>query len=217
VAAEPGADGVLVALAGQVWSGAEVRKVHTWRLEAFEAGDAGPVALVREGRVLPLRAWPAGRMPGALAAWPAAPGPDDLPAADEAWPWVEIVASHAGAGPRAVEALCSAGVRGLVVACTGNGSVHRALDARLRAAMDAGVPVLRATRCGAGGIIEAGTGTGTDTDTDTDADARHGRLVARADGAARLPSALGLTPGQARVELSLRLLQSTGRDPVVDA
>ena len=198
LAAEPGACGVLVALAGQVWSGAEVRKVHTWRLEAFAAGDAGPLALVREGRIVRLRAWPTDAIPGARSAWPSVPGPEGLPGADEAWPWVEIVASHAGAGPRAVDALCAAGVRGLVVACTGNGSVHEALEPSLRAAMASGLPVLRATRCAAGSIIEAATD-----------------VAGRAEGQegderpGRLPSALGLTPAQARVEMSLRLLTAS--------
>lgn len=194
LAAEPGACGVLVALAGQVWSGAEVRKLHTWRLEAFAAGDAGPLALVREGRIVRLRAWPTDAIPGALAAWPSVPGPQGLPDADEAWPWVEIVASHAGAGPRAVDALCAAGVRGLVVSCTGNGSVHEAVEPRLRAALAAGLPVLRATRCAAGGIIEARP------------DVAAG---AGGEGPGRLPSAFGLTPAQARVELSLRLLAAS--------
>src|SRR3712207_8099178 len=52
------------------------------------------------------------------------------------WPWVEIVHSNAGADGRAVDLLAAAGVRGLVVAGTGNGSVHVALEQAL----------LRATR-----------------------------------------------------------------------
>jgi L-asparaginase len=93
---------------------------------------------------------------------------------------VEIVTSHAGAAPRAVQALVAAGVQGLVVACTGNGSIHQALEAAVEQAQASGLPVLRATRCAAGGIV--------------------------AGGASRLPSAEGLTPAQARVELMLQLL-----------
>lgn len=203
VAAEPGASGVLLALAGQVWSGAEVRKVHTWRLEAFDAGDAGPVALLREGRVAPLRPWPAFGGTADLSAWPAVPAAADLPAQDDGWPWVEIVASHAGAGPRAVEALRAAGVRGLVVACTGNGSVHESLDAALRAACADGMPVLRATRCAGGGIVEPG------------AVPQSSACIVEGEApsmtSARLPSAGDLTPAQARVELMLRLLGAIGR------
>ncbi|MGA1316200.1 MAG: asparaginase [Rubrivivax sp.] len=203
VAAEPGAGGVLLALAGQVWAGAEVRKVHTWRLEAFEAGDAGPVALLREGRVAPLRPWPGFRVPVDPSAWPAVPAAADLPAQDDAWPWVEIVASHAGARPRAVQALRAGGVRGLVVACTGNGSVHESLEAVLRAACADGVPVLRATRCAGGGIVEPGA-----EPLSAAPDVQGG---APATTSARLPSAGHLTPAQARVELMLRLLGAAGR------
>lgn len=203
VAAEPGVGGVLLALAGQVWAGAEVRKVHTWRLEAFDAGDAGPVAVLREGRVAPLRPWPGLGVLVGSSAWPAVPSATDLPTQDEAWPWVEIVASHAGASPRAVQALRASGVRGLVVACTGNGSVHESLDAALCAACAEGVPVLRATRCAGGGIIEPGT-----VPVSAAADVQGG---APSVTSTRLPSAGHLTPAQARVELMLRLLGAVGR------
>ena len=49
------AHGVLVAFAGRVWSGAELRKVHSYRTDAFNAGDAGPLALVEEGALRWLR------------------------------------------------------------------------------------------------------------------------------------------------------------------
>jgi L-asparaginase len=181
-------------MAGRVWAGAEVRKVHSYRTEAFNAADAGPLAQVVEGRLQGFRPWPGsgrnagGPTPGETAG---AAGPVQgegtlglrLPEDPEAWPWVEIVSSHAGAGPRAVQALVTSGVRGLVVAGTGNGTVHQDLEAALLHAVSQGVPVLRSTRCAAGGIVPGG------------ADA--------------LPSAGGLTPAQARVELTLRLLQAS--------
>lgn len=172
VAREPGAGGVTVILGGQVWAGAEVRKVHGYRVDAFVGADAGPVARVEEGRVRLYRAWPAA---------PAGPGPR-LPDEDADWPWVEIVTSHAGAGAGAVDALVAAGVRGLVVAGTGNGSVNAVLVAALQRARAAGVPVLRASRCVLGGVV-VGPGQATDFE-----------------------DAGVLTPAQARVELMLRLL-----------
>jgi L-asparaginase len=69
---------------------------------------------------------------------------------------VEIVMSYAGANGASVDALVSpevarrmgaAPVRGLVVAATGNGSVHHELEAALLRAQAAGVRVVRATRC----------------------------------------------------------------------
>ncbi len=204
LASEPGACGVMVALAGQVWSGAEVRKVHSWRLEAFDAGDAGPVALLREGRVVQLRSWPGCGHSMAPPDWPAVPAAFDLPVQEDGWPWVEIVASHAGAGPRAVQALRASGVQGFVVACTGNGSVHESLEAALRDAQVGGSPVLRATRCAGGGIVEPGPMPMPIRAAGDLLDA------APSTTSVRLPSAGSLTPAQARVELMLRLLGASG-------
>ena len=154
VAGTPGVRGVVAVCAGAVHGAFDVQKVHTYRLDAFGSGDAGPLAYVEEGRVRQVRVWPTGRavlpaaafdvprMTAALAAVPAAE-----------WPRVEIVMSHAGAGAGLVRALVAQGVAGLVVATTGNGTVHHALEAGLRAAMDRGVRVLRATRCTSGRIL----------------------------------------------------------------
>ena len=160
-------------LGGTVHAGNEVRKTHTYRLDAFGSGDAGPLAYVEADRVRVLRPWPAPRAGAAerLARLQAAPQP---------WPWVEIVTSGAGVGGRAVQALQAAGVSGLVAAGTGNGTLHEELEAALRTAEAAGVPVLRCSRCLAGSVIEV-------------------------PGA--LPAAGALTPQQARVALLLRLLQ----------
>jgi L-asparaginase len=172
VASQPGAAGVVAVLAGRVHAAGDLRKRHTARLEAFAGGDVGPVALVAEGRLRMLRPWPAGTALGlgAIARDPAT------------WPWVAVVANHAGADGREVRALLGAGVRGLVVAGTGNGTVSAPLEVALvEAARDAGVPVLRCSRCADGAVIEP-------------------------PGAA-LPSAGERSPWQARVDLLLQLLQ----------
>jgi L-asparaginase len=107
------------------------------------------------------------------------------------------VASGAGADRRQVEALVAAGCAGIVVAATGNGMVHRDLDAALRRAAAAGVAVLRSSRCLLGGIVEG----------DGRIAAPEGRTEARDDqGDEAHPSAGVLTPPKARVELILRLL-----------
>src|SRR5436305_865093 len=107
---------------------------------------------------------------------------DSLPAADAAWPRVEIVTSHAGSDGAIVRAIVAAGARGIVVAGTGNGSLHRALEAALREAQAAGVRVLRTTRC------------------------RDGRVVGGSADA--WASADDLTPEKARVDLLLDLLSA---------
>jgi L-asparaginase len=92
-----------------------------------------------------------------------------------------VTQNHAGASGKAVEALVAAGVQGIVVAGTGNGTLSQGLEAALRAAQAAGVKVVRSTRCDAGPVV---------------------------DQPGKLPSAGSLSPVKARVELILELLAS---------
>lgn len=171
VAATPGAQGVCVAFAGTVHGAFEVAKVHGYRADAFASLDAGPVARVEEGRVRSLRPWPSGGLLRQQASL----------AAPDAWPRVDIVMSHAGADGAIVRALVADGIEGLVVAGTGNGSLHHALEAALCEAQAGGVAVRRASRC-----------------------AGHRVLPAPGD---RLPLAPSLTAVQARIALMLELMR----------
>jgi L-asparaginase len=165
-----GARGVVVVLGGQVFVGADLRKVHGFRLDAFSAGDAGPLGVVEDGRLRRFRPWPDEPLHPAAAAL--------ADALD--WPAVDIATSHAGARGALIDALVAAGARGIVIAGTGNGSVHRDLLAAARRAQAAGVVVRRASRCQLGGVVGG-----------------------RPDA---LPSAGVLTAPQARVELLLDLI-----------
>jgi len=172
VALETGAHGVLVVMAGTVHGAADVRKAHPHRLDAFSSGDVGPLARFEEGRLRRLRSWPAGEGFGVAA----------LDAEPASWPSVEIVTSHAGSGAALIDALARSGTKGIVIAATGNGTVHEVIEQALQDAAWAGMAVLRATRCGDGAILEADNGIGVG------------------------PSAGALTPAKARVELMLRLM-----------
>ncbi|MEO5671970.1 MAG: asparaginase, partial [Ramlibacter sp.] len=145
VASAPMARGVVVVCAGTVHCARDVRKQHTYRLDAFSSGDAGPVAHVEDGQVRALRDWPV----------PDAGASTMLEKVIEAgaWPRVEIVMSHAGAGGALVEALVAQEVDGLVVAGTGNGTVHNDMMTALLAAVGQEVPVVRTTRCAEGQVI----------------------------------------------------------------
>ena len=139
VASREGAMGVVVVCAGVIHGAREVQKVHHYRLDPFSSGDAGPIGYVEQGSVRIVRDWPA-------AATDVRPAPVRLHR-------VEIVYSHAGAGRAMVDALVQGGVEGIVVAATGNGTVHRELLPALLEAQAKGVKVLRASRCAFGGII----------------------------------------------------------------
>jgi L-asparaginase len=172
VAAHPGAHGVIAVCAGTIHGARDVRKQHTYRLDAFGSGDAGPIGYVEEGRLRLLRDWPetVGDAQGALRKFAQA----------QRWPRVEIVMSHAGAGGAIVQAMVAQGVQGIVVAGSGNGSVHRDLEAALCAARDAGARVVRSTRCAQGEVL------GRPSDV--------------------LPHSAGLSPVKARIALMLALL-----------
>ncbi|KPU88787.1 L-asparaginase [Variovorax paradoxus] len=149
VAATPDAQGVTAVCAGTVLGAFDVQKVHTYRLDAFDAGDAGPVGYVEEGEVRRVRDWPASEAGAAFGR---------LPEDEAAWPRVEIVMSHAGASGALIHALRADGtaaspLRGLVLATTGNGTLHHALEAAALEAQEAGIAVLRATRCTQGRIL----------------------------------------------------------------
>lgn len=173
VARAPDARGVVAVCAGTLHGAFDVFKQHTYRLDAFSSGDAGPIGYVEEGALRLLRDWP-GR------GGDRAPGLGKL-AGGVHWPRVEIVMSHAGAGRAVVDALVAQGVDGLVVAATGNGTVHQELERALRQAQERGVKVVRATRCAQGRIL--------------------------AHPADSLPDAGALSPVKARIALMLELLR----------
>ena len=167
------ARGVVAVCAGVIHGAADVQKVHTYRLDAFGSGDAGPIGYVEEGAVRLLRAWPQGDVQAAGRALAAV-------ARVTAMPPVEIVMSHAAATGAVVRALVALGVRGIVVAATGNGTVHTELREALRQARAAGVRVVRATRCANGRVLPA--------------------------AADDLPHSAGLSPVKARIALALELM-----------
>lgn len=172
VAGAAGARGVVAVCAGTIHGAVDVTKRHTYRLDAFGSGDAGPIGYVEEGKLRLARDWPlpSDRAPHALGQFTGA----------LVWPRVEIVMSHAGAGGAMVDALVDQGVEGLVVAGTGNGSVHHDLEAALHRAQLRGVKVMKSTRCA------------------------QGRVLPRPDDALR--DSAGLSPVKARIALMLELL-----------
>ncbi len=178
VARHPLARGVVAVCAGVIHSARDVQKVHTQRLDAFSSGDAGPIGHVKAGAITWARRWPSALEPRDA---------DEIknrtiPVSAADWPRVEIVMNHAGADGRVVDALMAqGGLRGLVVAATGNGTLHTALEAALLKAQVAGVQVVRATRCLEGQVVPT--------------------------AGALFPDSQGLSPVKARVALMLALME----------
>lgn len=187
---------VMVVAAGQVHGAQAVRKTHAYQVQAFSSGEAGPWGWVEEGWVRWAQPWGIfgeatttadtthtdrdTETDAAIA--PGKPWPDLPPLP---WPWVEVLTSHAGARAQGVQALLAAGVQGLVVAGTGNGSVHTAWLAALQQARQAGVPVWRCTRCAQGQVVQE---------------------LGQED-----PEVTALSPWKARISLMLQLMGYPGR------
>jgi L-asparaginase len=147
VACTSGARGVVLVCAGVIHEALHARKVHPYRPTAFDSGEAGPLGFVEEGVARMVNGWPeVGSTPS-------------MPAALNAthWPRVEIVVNHAGVSGAAVRSMVAhhggVPVRGMVVAGTGNGSIHQDLEAALAEAQSQGVRVVRSTRCALGQIV----------------------------------------------------------------
>ena len=176
VARHEGAQGVVVVCAGCIHSALDVQKVHTYQLNAFGSGDAGVIGLIEENTLRLMRNWPSAHINRAQAAT------KNIARLNQTttWPTVEIVTSYTGVSGWLVDSLLAHGVAGLVVAGTGNGTVHHALEAALRKAQASGVDVVRATRC------------------------TQGRVLARADDL--FPTSNDLSPVKARVAMMLRLM-----------
>jgi L-asparaginase len=172
VLVDPRAQGVLAVCAGRVMSARAVQKVHATRLDAFRSGgqpDAGQLVGASAGVEGGVR-WSSTAEPASALEAPS--GLLEAALNASAWPRVELLHSHAAASGAMVRTVCDADLarqlglpplRGLVVAATGNGTVHRELEVTLAHAQASGVRVLLATRCAEGGLkagAPAGEGAG---------------------------------------------------------
>ncbi|BBO59556.1 asparaginase [Mycoavidus sp. B2-EB] len=137
--------GVLVVLNNQIHCARDVTKTSTYAVDAFRSPEVGALGWVQDGRVEFQRA-PQRRHTCA----------SEFETPLEAWPMVEIVTNYAGASSVLVDALMATGVRGIVAAGTGNGSLGVPLQQALAQAVKRGVAVVRASRVGAGHVMRNG-------------------------------------------------------------
>ncbi|MFM0201534.1 asparaginase [Paraburkholderia fungorum] len=174
VAANAGArgQGVLVAFNNRIHSARDVVKTSTYAVDTFQSPEIGALGWVQDGRVEFQRS----------VVRPHTRAAEFVIGAK--WPHVEVVVSYAGVTRIAVDALVAAGVRGIVVAGTGNGSIHAAMQQALADAASQGVAVVRSSRVGSGHVMRNG---------------------AAADDALGFISAGSLNPYKARVLLMLAL------------
>lgn len=145
LAASPAAhgQGVLVTLNGDIHSARDMEKVHTTAVQAFASPDVGVLGRMEEG---------APRFRRRVLTRHTAASEFDLAGVTEL-PYVPILYGHAGADDRLAAAAVRAGAAGIVHAGAGNGSIAKAVLPTLAAAAAAGLPVVRASRTGAGAVL----------------------------------------------------------------
>lgn len=135
--------GVVVCLGDEVHAARHVRKTHTSAPGAFSSPGRGPLGWVSEGRPV------LGPVPERLPTLDVAPG--------TALPPVAVVRVGIGEDPRLLAALADLGHAGVVVEALGGGHVPSALLPALDALVER-MPVLLASRTGAGRVLESSYG-----------------------------------------------------------
>jgi L-asparaginase len=143
-------DGVWLVAAGEIHNSLHVQKVHPTRINAFDSGERGPAALVRDDHIL----WQTDSYERAVQMNHLEGFNIQALTAPEEWPWVEIIMNHVQSTGRHIQLLVDAGVKGLVVAGTGNASVSQPMKEALLAAQSMGVKVCIASRCNQGPLMQ---------------------------------------------------------------
>lgn len=137
--------GVLHVFNEQVHSAREVTKTNTSKVETFKPGDLGFLGYADpDGRVVFYRA-PTRRH--TVASEFDLSGLQDLPR-------VDIVSAYSGGDGLLIEALMERGVKGIVVASTGDGGLPPALEKAAAEAVKRGAAVVISSRVGSGRVMQ---------------------------------------------------------------
>lgn len=149
VASQLSEHGVWLVAAGEVHQSQFVQKVHPTRLNAFDSGEWGASAVIQDDHMTwhdkALKISQENQVKPCFNIL-------NLPAPEQ-WPWVEIIMNHVETNAKLVQSLVDAGVKGLVVAGTGNASISRVLKDALMMAQSKGVDVWLTSRCNQGPVV----------------------------------------------------------------
>jgi L-asparaginase len=133
--------GIFGIFAGRVCLARDLAKRHTSELNApLRDSPSSPVHLINPSWLARIRRIQADS------------GPDMAIPPEDAWPWVEILTSHAGARPETVLHWLGQPIRGLVIAGTGMGGAQTAWLKPLHSLAEMGVAIAKASRVGGGHV-----------------------------------------------------------------
>ena len=137
--------GVLVVLNGQINSARDVTKTNTLSLETFKSPEFGALGFVNDGVVEFYRK---------VLRSHTTESEFDISGLENL-PFVKIIYGAANDDSLFVNAAIDAGVKGIVYAGMGNGSVHKFAEESLARATAQGIAVVRSTRVGSGAVVAA--------------------------------------------------------------
>ena len=136
--------GVLVCLNEQIDSARNVTKTHTTSVDTFKS-PLGPIGFMNDGKPT---------FYNTVERHHAGHTEFDVTGATKL-PYVKVIYGHANDDALFVDAAINAGVKGLVYAGTGNGSIHKDAEKALARAAKGGIVIVRSTRVGSGTVIPA--------------------------------------------------------------
>ena len=138
--------GVLVVMNDTIYAARDVIKMNTYKVDTFQAPDTGALGFIQSGKVAfykqPIRKHTT-QTPFTVA---------DL----TELPKVDIVYGYANANRLYVDTAVKAGVKGLVNAGVGDGSLYTEVKEALSQAQKQGVVVVRSSRVGSGMVARNG-------------------------------------------------------------
>jgi L-asparaginase len=140
VVLDPGSrdKGVFVILNDAMHAASEVTKTHTESMNAFQSPNSGPLGVVDKDRIV----------------WTSMPVRRDSLPGYPIETRVELFKMVAGADDRQLRYSVESGTRGLVIEGTGRGNVPPAVLPGIQYALDRNVPVVLASRCGQGRVLD---------------------------------------------------------------
>jgi L-asparaginase len=139
--------GVLVVMNEQILTASEAQKIHTESAGSFASPEFGPVGVLDAGKVLYVRrATRHGPWSGE--------GADTGLRVARLETTVDLIKSAAGADDRFLRCSLAAGATGIVIEAMGRGNLPPAMKPGIEAAAAGGVPVVLASRYGAGSVQE---------------------------------------------------------------
>lgn len=146
VAASPASkqQGVLIVMNNQIFTARDVTKTNTYSVDTFRSNDFGALGWIQDSKAYYQRSISDMHLNDIR---------DRITNDDfDGLPLVEIVLSYASPSPEAINALIKKGVKGIVIAGTGDGTIHQDLQTFASEAARQGLAIVRSFRVSYGHV-----------------------------------------------------------------